>query len=82
MRLVVPADEDNWDPQPDLADLIESRTRDIGTASRDRVPRCGPPGRPSPQRENGYLRSVLNFQADEKTGKPEGSIQYEILRMG
>jgi len=30
----------------------------------------------------GIYVQFYNFQADEKTGKPEGSIQYEILRNG
>jgi GWxTD domain-containing protein len=69
-----------------LADLIEKvPTRDIGTGqfvigdSKVR-PRLDETFRRS--EKLGIYVQLYNFQPDEKTGKPDGSIQYEILRNG
>jgi GWxTD domain-containing protein len=69
-----------------LADLIEKvPTRNIGTGqfvigdSKVR-PRLDETFRRD--EKMGIYVQFYNFQADEKTGKPEGSIEYEILRNG
>jgi 5-hydroxyisourate hydrolase-like protein (transthyretin family) len=88
MRLVVPRfDEDKLGSSSlILADLIEKvATRDIGTGQfvigdskvRPRLDETF-----HRNEKMGIYVQFYNFQADEKTGKPEGSIQYEILRNG
>jgi GWxTD domain-containing protein len=69
-----------------LADLIEKvPTRNIGTGqfvigdSKVR-PRLDDTFRQD--EKMGIYVQLYNFQADEKTGKPDGSIDYEIVRNG